>query len=100
MILLQTHKLFFAEFRDTVSEFVGLPIFLEYSDEGNLVDVKIEDIEKDLYEANKKNIEAIIEAVKRVLINFYDNHQNLGFRPYGSRLLQNRSSYRAKVKRG
>lgn len=88
-----THEMFFKDYENTVSDFVGLPVFLKYDHDYKLIDLGIDNIEKDLYEVNKNNLEAIIDSVKRVLINFYDNHHNLEFRPVYRQLLIEELAY-------
>jgi hypothetical protein len=88
-----THKIFFIDYEDAVSDFVGLPVSLNYDNGENLFEVSINNIEKDLYEVNKNNLEVITNAVKRVLINFYDNHHNLSFRPIYKQLLIEELAY-------
>ncbi len=46
-----------------------------------------------MYEVNKNNLEIITDAVKCVLINFYDNYYNLSFRPIYKQLLIEELAY-------
>ncbi|WP_315370672.1 hypothetical protein [Paenibacillus xylanexedens] len=90
---MQTHKLYFTDFEDAVSQFIGLPVIFDYNEQGELLNVIIGGDEKELHDTNKKNIEGISSSVKTVLINFYDSHKNLKFRPIFKQLITEELAY-------
>ncbi|WP_434756383.1 hypothetical protein [Paenibacillus amylolyticus] len=90
---MQTHKMYFTDFEDAVSQFIGLSVILDYNEQGVLSNVILGGDEKELHETNKKNIEVISSSVKAVLINFYDSHKNLKFRPIFKQLLTEELAY-------